>query len=56
MKRLPKGLKKVSKNDFVNQVSISFTEANLKSSEIVKNYDDWSEVEEKKQHRQTFRW
>lgn len=56
MKRLPKGLKKVSKSDFVMQLSISAKEKGIKLEKDEEKYIEWSKVVENNPHRQTHRW
>lgn len=56
MKRLPDGLRKVSKDEFSKELLEFQEEKGIPFYSENKKYMEWSKKEEKKEFKTTFRW
>lgn len=56
MARLPKGLKKVTKKEFINKTLALKDEQNMFSSELERVGVEWAKTQEINQSKKSIRW
>jgi hypothetical protein len=56
MKVLPKGLKRINKVDFSERLMMTKVDEPFVKNDEAREYIEWSNLENKKQHRKSFRW
>lgn len=60
MKELPNGLRRVSKEEFAEDLIFSMKYRKAKTPDVVKEYVEWSasfqNISNKKTHRKLYRW
>ena len=56
MKRLPKGMRKLSKEEFSKEILLFQEEQHIPFVFKKKEYVEWSEKEQKKSTKKTYRW